>query len=280
MIGLVVKKQANHFTIDAKNQSYVCTARGNLKKDGVFVGDNVEFLENEKQIVKVLERKNKLLRPPLANLDSLVILITTSPIPDFYLLDKLILFCEVNDITPIICHSKTDLGNTYIDYIKKVYGKYYQICAISSFENIGITELKTLIQGKISAVAGQSGVGKSALLNAIIGENISIVGDLSSKIERGKQTTRHSQLFKIANNTYLADTAGFSSLDEKFLPITAKELPYYYKDFITYLPKCKFKSCTHTNEPDCAVKNAIKSGEIDKKRYERYLTIYQNLKNM
>ena len=276
MKGLVIKKQANNFWVDA-NQIFVCTAQKKLKGNGIFVGDFVEFDENQKQILRLLPRHNKMLRPPLANLDALVILVTSTPSPDFYLLDKMILFCKVNDIEPIICHSKTDLGT--LEYVQKAYGKHFTITQASAKTQSGIDDLKKLLQGKKSAFAGQSGVGKSAMINAILGQQTAVEGDLSVKIGRGKNTTRHAQLFKIAPKTYLADTAGFSSLDEAYLPINAQELAAYYPEFVEFLPGCKFSTCTHLHEPDCAVKHALKDGKIDEGRYQRYQVIFENLKN-
>ena len=277
MKGLVTKKQANKFWVES-NQTFVCTAQKKLKANGIFVGDFVEFDEKESQILKLLPRKNKLLRPPVANIDALIILITSAPQPDFYLLDKLLLFCGVNGIEPIICHSKADLEKSYIATLKTAYGKHFAIFEISSKSKLGIESLISYLEGKTSALAGQYGVGKSALLNALTDGKSAVEGELSAKIERGKNTTRHSQLFKIKENTFVADTAGFSSLDETYLPITAEELAKYYPEFIELLPNCKFSTCTHTHEPDCAVKEAIKAGQIDKNRYARYKVLLQSIK--
>ena len=277
MKGLVTKKQANNFWVE-NGKTFVCTAQKKLKSNGIFVGDFVEFNENESQILKLLPRKNKLLRPPVANIDALVILITSAPQPDFYLLDKLLLFCGVNGIEPIICHSKSDLEKNHIEALKSAYGKHFVVLEISSKNKTGLESLISNLEGKTSALAGQSGVGKSALLNALTDGKSAIEGELSAKIERGKNTTRHSQLFKIKDGTFIADTAGFSSLDETYLPISAEELAKYYPEFVALLPNCKFSTCTHTHEPDCAVKEAIKAGQIDKNRYARYKVLLQSIK--
>lgn len=280
MKGLVIKKQASGFDVkNAQNTLFVCTAQKKLKEHGIFVGDNVEFDEKTKNIVKVLPRKNKLVRPPVANLDKLVILITHTPAPDFLLLDKMLLFCEVNNIKPIICHSKSDLDTSNLKYLQNTYGKFYDVVELSSITRVGVEKLITLVKKSICAVAGQSGVGKSALLNAITGKNVATEGELSTKILRGKQTTRHSELFEISKNTYLADTAGFSSLDEAYLPILPEDLAKYYPDFVALLPNCKFSTCTHLHEPNCAVKDAVDNKKIDSGRYARYQLIYEALKN-
>ena len=220
MKGLVTKKQANKFWVE-NGKTFICTAQKKLKSNGIFVGDFVEFDQKQKQILRLLPRKHKLLRPPLANLDALVILVTSAPAPDFYLLDKMILFCKASGIEPIICHSKTDLGNDWAEYLHRAYGKHFEIVEVSAHKGAGIDNLLALLQGKTCAFAGQSGVGKSALINAIVGSGAAVEGELSSKIERGKNTTRHTELFEISENTFLADTAGFSSIDETFLPISA-----------------------------------------------------------
>lgn len=264
----------------ANNETLVCTAQKKLKTHGIFVGDFVDFDHSQKQILRLLPRKNKLLRPPLANLDALVILITSAPAPDFYLLDKMILFCKASGIEPIICHSKTDLESDWLGYIQRTYGKHFEIAQVSAKSGQGIENLLAILQGKTCAFAGQSGVGKSALINAIVGSGTALEGELSTKIERGKNTTRHAELFQIAQNTFLADTAGFSSLDETYLPICADELGRYYPEFVALAPNCKFSTCTHLHEPDCAVKKALENGEIDKGRYERYQTIFNNLKQI
>lgn len=278
MKGLITKKQANNFWVNAGGETTVCTAQKKLKANGIFVGDLVEFDPSQKQIMRLYKRTNKLLRPPVANIDKLIILMTSAPAADLLLLDKLLLFCAVNDITPIICHSKIDLDPSLTQTLKTAYGKHFQVASVSSQNKTGLGELLKLLKGSTSALSGQSGVGKSALLNALTNGQSAIVGSLSEKIARGKNTTRHSQLFEIAPATFLADTAGFSSLDEKFLPITADELARYYPEFVELLPHCKFSSCTHLHEPDCAVKKALTEGKIDKGRYERYKLLYESIK--
>lgn len=275
---IVVKKQANLFTCSKDNQTIKCSSRGILKKNNIVVGDYVEINLKTQQIEKVYGRKNQLIRPPLANLDNLFILVAEKPKPDFLLLDKLLLFCKINNIFPIIVHCKVDLSDNYKSYIKKVYGKFFTIIEVSALKNLNIDKLKTLIKGKISAFCGQSGVGKSTLINAIFGENKCVVDELSKKIERGKNTTKYTELFKVDNNSFIADTAGFSSLNTKYLPLQDKELPYYYPDFLQFLKNCQFKSCQHLNENNCGVKEAIKNNEIDKNRYKRYLIILEDLK--
>lgn len=281
MKGLVLKKLSDKFLVDVSGEKRLVFARGNLKKrGGVFVGDTVEIDAKNNQIEKVYPRKNKLIRPPICNLDNLFIVLASTPAPDFLMLDKLILFCKVNDITPIICHSKSDTQSQVFDYLMRVYGKHFDIVDTSAKTQKGIGTVKQFLRGKTSAFAGQSGVGKSALLNAIFGENLAVEGELSGKIERGKNTTRHTQLYEFEKASFVADTAGFSSLDEAYLPLKKSELPYYYPDFLEFLPQCKFKSCVHIGEQICGVKTAVENGQIDRGRYERYKEIFAGLKNL
>ena len=161
-----------------------------------------------------------------------------------------------------------------------IYSKHFKFIAVSAHNKQNVEEIKNLLKNNISAFAGQSGVGKSALINAIFGDETTKEGYLSAKITRGKNTTRHVSLYKLSPKTYIADTPGFSALDEKLLPINENQLPYYYPEFLPLLKECKFKSCLHYKEniKDCAVKRALESGEVDKERYNRYITILNSLK--
>ena len=280
MKKLVVKKIADNFWVKCDDTLLCCKPRGGLKGDGVFVGDFVETenVNGTAVITKVLPRKNLLIRPPLANLEKLVIVIAKEPKPDFTIIDKLILFCLCYEIEPVICVNKIDMGDELLSEILRVYKNVCEIIGTSTKTLQNIDKLKALMQGHIAALAGQSAVGKSAIINALFGENSSKTGELSEKIKRGKNTTRHCEIF-YENNIYISDTAGFTSLDEKLLPVSYFELPYYYPDFVEKLSGCKYKSCTHTTESvsDCAVKRAVYNGEIDKSRYERYLQIFKIL---
>lgn len=275
--GVVTKKLADKFWVKTDDKTECCVARGNLKIGNIYVGDKVDI--DNLVIEKVHERKNKLIRPPVANLDQLIIVISPIPKPDFMLVDKLLIFCKVNDITPIICINKTDLEcDELIEYTDKAYGKFIKI--VKTNHSADNKELLKVLNGKVNAFAGQSAVGKSALINNIVPNANVISGELSEKIGRGKQTTRHCELFEINNSSFIVDTAGFTSLDEKLLPISYFELGYYYDDFIKYLPECKYKSCLHQSESEkeCGIKQAVKNNLIDKARYERYLVILKILK--
>lgn len=275
--GLVIKKLADKFWVKVGSFTLVCSPKGKLKESGIYVGDRVKVDVNEQQITSVEDRKTLLIRPPLANIDQIIIVIAPLPKPDFNIVDKLILFALSYGIKPILCINKIDI--TDHKFINEVFSAYKDVLEIikTSAKNGNVSELKNVLIGKISSFAGQSAVGKSALTKQILPDAKVDIGELS-KIERGKHTTRHSELFEINNSTFLADTSGFTSLDERLLPISYFELPLYYPDFLKYLENCKYRSCSHTKEEHCAVKEAVKVGELDLARYNRYVVIYENLK--
>lgn len=275
--GLVIKKLADKFWVKVGSFTLVCSPKGKLKESGIYVGDRVKVDVKEQQITNVEDRKTLLIRPPLANIDQIIIVIAPLPKPDFNIVDKLILFALSYGIKPILCINKIDIAD--VKFINEVFSAYKDVLEIikTSAKNGNVSELKNVLNGKISSFAGQSAVGKSALTKQILPDAKVEIGELS-KIERGKHTTRHSELFEIDNSTFLADTSGFTSLDERLLPISYFELPLYYPDFLKYLENCKYRSCSHTKEEHCAVKKAVEEGKLDSARYNRYVVIYENLK--
>ena len=281
MFGLVYKKVANNFYVKTKSGDFFAVARGNLKTDGIFVGDRVELdiIEHQPTITCVNERLNQLIRPPLANLEQLIIVIAQVPEPDFMIVDKLILFSLCKGIKPIIVVNKKDIDKTVGSYVQKAYKNVAEhIIFTNALTGEGLDELKNVMKGNLSAFAGQSAVGKSALVNAVMKKHSSEVGEISIKNQKGKNTTRHCEIF-FEDDIMITDTAGFTSLDEKLLPIAYYELPYYYPDFVAVMDGCKYKSCTHTSEKkeECAVKRAVLDGLIDKERFLRYKEIYKIL---
>lgn len=271
MTGLIIKKQPTVFVVSAFGQEYLCQARGNLKKNGIFVGDRVEFSENEKIIEKILPRKNCLIRPPLANLDKMFIVLATKPKPDYELVDKLLLFCRLNNIFPVLCVNKVDEDKETEKFVQETYKNHFDIISCSAKINL-IDVLKDKIQG-ICAFAGQSAVGKSSLINSIFGKNLEEIGDFGKKVERGKQTTRLVTLYSLGNEDFIADTAGFSQLDERLLDADERELSRYYPDFYPYINECKYSTCEHTTKGNCKVINAVEKGLISKSRYQNYLKL-------
>lgn len=275
MKGLVISKNANLFEVEFEEKKYSLKPSGKTKAGGIFVGDQVEFDEN---ITKVEKRKNLLIRPPVANIDKMLIVIAPTPKPDFVLVDKLIIYCHLNEILPVLVVNKNDLINEdFKEKIEKSYKKHYKIMFLSA-KNGNIDEIIEEING-ICVLAGQSAVGKSSIINAIFKqENLAVVGSLSTKVERGKQTTRLVRLYKVGKG-YLADTAGFSLLDLSFVGnIDYTELASYYHDFLEGRAKCKYRSCTHEGG-ECGVIEEMKKGNISKMRYENYLKILEELKN-
>ncbi len=274
MKGLVLKKNAGLYDVEIDNKILSVKASGNVKKSGVYVGDYVDVGES---IIKVYERKNSLIRPPLANLDRLFIVISFVPKPDLVLADKLILYCLCKGIEPIIVVNKEDiLPKDFCKEIKEIYKGVVKLIFVSAEKN-NISALTKEIKG-ICAFAGQSAVGKSSLINSIYGSREAEIGGLSKKVERGKQTTRLTSLYKFGKG-YIADTAGFSLLDAKLvLNITPQELSRYYPDFIKFIPNCKFRSCLHDNAKDCGIIEAVKQGKINQIRYQNYLKILSELK--
>lgn len=276
MKGLVIKKNANLFSVEEEltGNVFLLHASGKTQDGGVYVGDKVEF---DKSITSVCKRKNLIIRPPLANLDKLFIVIAPVPKPDLLLVDKMIVYCFVNGITPILVVNKQDLTTeTFVKTIKNIYNKVVEVVFVSAKEKEA-TEVQNKIFG-ICAFAGQSAVGKSSLINCLFEKNLVEVGQLSKKIDRGKQTTRMVQLFKY-NKGYIADTAGFSMLSLAFVTqLEPRELASYYPDFLEARANCKYRSCLH-EDGDCGVIKDVKSGKITQERYLNYLKILQELKN-
>ena len=275
MNGLILKKNADKFTVELNGKPFVMSAR-NLKKDGIFVGDKVECKNDV--IEKVLERKNILIRPPLANVDTMIIVVAMEPKPDFLLVDKLLVFCTVKGIKPILCINKSDLSESFVKDVENIYKDVVDIVNISTLDK-SVLNLKKYIKG-VTALAGQSAVGKSSIINALLGKEIAVVGDFSKKVMRGKQTTRLVELYDLGNENYLADTAGFSKLSEELLIVNENELKDYYPDFIKYAHMCKYKSCQHLKLDDCGVVKAVSEGKISKIRYENYKILRENIKKV
>ena len=276
MKGLVINKNANLFLVEHEEKKYQLSPSGKTRAKGIFVGDFVEFAEN---ITGVCERKNLLIRPPVANIDKMFIIIAPSPKPDFILMDKILIYCHLNEIQPVVVVNKADIGGEKLAcQVREYYNDAYKVILVSA-KNGELSSFEDEISG-ICALAGQSAVGKSSLINAIFKDKIfTEVGELSKKIERGKQTTRMVNLYKLKENAYIADTAGFSLLDLAFVGnIEARELSSFYPDFLKARAECKFRSCTHEGG-ECGVVDFVAQGKINKKRYENYLKILQELKS-
>ena len=266
-------------------------AKGVFRHIGIkpLPGDTVYLREDESgyMIAGVEPRKNSFIRPALANLDLLYVVVSCrTPEPSQILTDKMTVICENSGIKPVLIVTKSELDRDKAESIKKMYLSCgYNSFAVSSAENTGIDALKEFIKSKsntVSAFCGASGVGKSTLLNALFPElKLSCeTGQISKKTERGKNTTRAVTLYETEKNTYLADTPGFSMLDfERFDFCKKEELPYLFPEFEPFLFKCKYTKCTHTKEDGCAIKKAAEDGVIYAERYESYLSLYEDIKD-
>ncbi|MBE7016415.1 MAG: ribosome small subunit-dependent GTPase A [Ruminococcaceae bacterium] len=280
MNGKIVKGIGGFYYVKtAKEEIYECRARGVFRKENVkpYIGDIVEIsVENGKgSVEKILPRKNCLIRPPVANIDLLVIVAAVaSPEPNMMLIDKLLINSEINGIKPIICINKTDVKSD--EAIRKVYqNSGYPILSVCASEEKGLDELIPYIQGKTSALAGLSGVGKSTILN-LLTDTIQETGSVSDKIQRGRHTTRHVELLDLKCGGYVLDTPGFSSFE--VCDIKASDLYRYFPEMAEVGDNCRFKGCSHINEPDCAVKELVTKGLLHQSRYNSYIEIYNQLK--
>lgn len=279
MKGIVVKIKGNLYSVKAEDKVFECTARGllKLKKASIIVGDYVIIDEDKNTIVKILPRKNEFIRPPIANIDQLIIVVACAdPTPDLMLLDKQIVMAEKNGVEPIICINKIDLDADYSDIIETYENIGYQVITTTAKNGVGIDKIARIINNKVTAFSGNSGVGKSALTNNIFNEEVALEGETSERLKRGRHTTKHVELYEFASNSFIADTPGFSSFDVE--GVSYKDLYKYYIEFSKYIPDCEFRSCTHIKELNCGVKKAVTRRKIDKGRYERYVALYEKMK--
>jgi len=260
---------------------YECKAKGVFRKnhEKPLVGDDceMEIIDAENMtgnIVRILDRKNSLIRPNVANVDqALVIFASVKPDPNYNLLDRFLILMQQNDIPCLLVFNKRDLADDKkLSEIEGIYEQAgYPVIFTSAKNNEQIEEVSELLKGKTTTVAGPSGVGKSSIINLLQSKVTMETGEISEKIERGKHTTRHSELIALDDDSYILDTPGFSSLD--LFDVTREELKDYYSEFYDYSSNCKFANCVHNNEPGCGIKDAVNKGMISKVRYENYLLL-------
>ena len=266
---------------------YECKAKGIFRQQKMkpLVGDDVEIdiISEEKKtgnVAAILPRKNALIRPAVANVDqALLIFAAASPNPNFNLLDRFLVMMGRQDVPVILCFNKCDLiTEEQQQEIASVYeASGCKILFVSAKKELGLKELQEILGGKTTTVAGPSGVGKSSLINLLAPEACMETGEISKKIERGRHTTRHAELIQLKGDGYIMDTPGFSSL---YLPEMEKEeLQDCYPEFAAFEPYCRFQGCSHINEPDCGVKEALSEGKIHPVRYENYCQLYGELKD-
>jgi len=279
--GIIVKCLGGLYTVKTPDGIYECKARGIFRNRGISpcVGDNVELQNGV--IAEIHQRKNCIVRPPLANLDRLVFIVSTcEPSPNYLILDKFIAIAEYKKIEPVIVITKTDLGES--EQIKKIYENIGINVFTADYDRAeSIDRIRDMLAGKISALTGNSGAGKSTLLNAI-DPSLSIpTAEISRKLGRGRHTTRHAELYELSGGGYIADTPGFSTFDTNRYDIIRKEeLAGCFREFGKYTDKCLFRDCSHVCEKGCAVVEAISRGEISEVRHESYCTMYGEAKQL
>lgn len=285
MQGKIIGNISNSYKIKVDTKTYEAYARGKFKNEEIIplVGDKVEIeiTDEEKQtavIEAILPRKNEIKRPKMANIDQIVFIVSTkNPKPDLLMLDKQLAYVERLKIEPIIIINKIDLQDTYKQIQELYTGIGYKTIVTSAKQGIGIEDVRSILKNKISVFSGNSGVGKSSIINAIFGVDKTQEGEISQKNKKGKNTTTDTKLYELEENTYIADTPGFSSFE--ISEIESKELDKYFREFAQETANCEFVGCTHIKENACGIKDAISAGKISQERYERFCKIYEELKD-
>ena len=285
MHGLIISNISNIYIVKANKKIYECNAKGKFKINEIVpvVGDNVvvDVLDDNKNIgviEEIKQRANYLKRPKISNISQILLVVSCkNPKPDLLLLDKQLAFAEFIGIKSIIVLNKMDLANDEIDSIYETYTKIgYKVIKVEAKNKIGIEEIRKVLKKNISVFSGNSGVGKSTLINSIFENCLTKEGDISNKNKKGKNTTTAIKLYELEEDSYIADTPGFSTFDIYEIPYT--ELEKYFIEFKPYIKNCEFVGCTHQKEGICGIKDAVKNEEISKGRYQRFKKIYEELK--
>lgn len=287
MKGKIIKGIAGFYYVYAQGNTYECKAKGKFRNQKVkpLVGDDVEItVLDEKEclgnIDQILPRHSELIRPAVANVDqTMVVFAAASPDPNFNLLDRFLIMMARQEVKTIICFNKMDLvGESTIEKCREIYkDSGCQILSASTYEEHGMDKIREVLAGKTTALAGPSGVGKSSIMNLLNPDANMDTGAISQKIQRGRHTTRHSEILPIGEDTYLMDTPGFSSI--YFYDLEPEDLKSYYREFVEYEPYCRFGGCNHVGERECGVKQAVNDGEIAQSRYDNYCLFFEELKN-
>lgn len=279
--GIIIKCLGGLYSVESPDSIYECKARGVFRNRGISpcVGDRVTVEDGV--ITEIAERKNCIIRPPLANLDQLIFIVSTcEPAPNYLILDKFIAIAEYKGITPVVVITKTDLGDS--SPIHEIYGGIgIDVVEVKYDDETSVEAVRKLLTGKISAFTGNSGAGKSTLLNAVDPTLNIATGEISKKLGRGRHTTRHAELYKLSGGGYIADTPGFSTFETNRYDIIRKEeLAGCFREFEGLTDKCRFRDCAHICEKGCAVVEAVERGDISKSRHESYKTMYEEAKQL
>ena len=278
--GRILRSLSGFYDVQTQEGLITCRARGILRREGnsPLTGDLVEItVEKGKGMVeKILPRKNHFIRPAVANVDALVVFAANvNPVTEPFLIDRVAAIAGDQNVPVYLCVNKCDLDPA-MDLVRIYEHAGFPVICTSAETGEGVEDLRALLEGKLTAFTGNSGVGKSSILNRLAPELKLETGEVSEKLGRGRHTTRHVELYRLGENTYVADTPGFSSFDTDQMELILKEnLQYAFPDFGSYLGKCRFDDCSHRREPDCAVRAAVEAGEIERSRYESYLKLYE-----
>ena len=278
--GRILRSLSGFYDVQTPEGLITCRARGILRREGnsPLTGDLVEItVEKGKGMVeKILPRKNHFIRPAVANVDALVIFAANvNPVTEPFLIDRVAAIAGDQNVQAVLCVNKCDLDPA-MDLVRIYEHAGFPVICTSAETGEGVEDLRALLEGKLTAFTGNSGVGKSSILNRLAPELQLETGEVSEKLGRGRHTTRHVELYRLGENTYVADTPGFSSFDTDQMELILKEnLQYAFPDFGSFIGKCRFDDCSHRKEPDCAVRAAVEDGDIEKSRYESYLKLYE-----
>ena len=278
--GRIIRSLSGFYEVQTQDGMVTCRARGSLRRTGEtpLTGDLVEIsVEKGKGMVeKILPRRNQFVRPAVANVDALVVFAANvNPITEPFLIDRVASIAGDQEVEVILCVNKCDLDPA-VDLVRIYRHAGFQVISASAETGAGVEQLRDLIRGKLVAFTGNSGVGKSSILNRLCPELNLPVGEVSEKLGRGRHTTRHVELYHLGEETYVADTPGFSSFDTDQMDVMLKEnLQYAFPDFGRYIGSCQFHDCSHRKEPGCAVTAALAAGEIEASRYDSYLKLYE-----